>query len=95
VRPWATDADWQERYEALRSHALGRAPVAFVPLSLGILRRLGLAAWMVTATTNTPREYSAEGSVGLWQPVCDSGNCSELVQLLASLAVSNLEGECP
>jgi hypothetical protein len=88
---------WREQYEALRSHALGEAPVAFVPLGLGILQRFGLAAWMATATTNTLPDFVGRRPSA---PACPGhggarAEQSELVEVLASLTVSIVKGECP
>ena len=38
--------EWAGRYEALRAHATGEAPLDFVPLGLVLLRQRGVTAWM-------------------------------------------------
>ena len=86
---------WAAHYEALRRHALGDAPVAFVPLGLGVLRRHGLVAWIATEANArrlavTPVESMAMGS----RPTV-SGASSELVNLLAGTALLVVKGECP
>ena len=43
--------EWAGRYEALRAHATGEAPLDFVPLGLALLLHRGIAAWMAAGTS--------------------------------------------
>jgi len=45
------ETDWIIRYESLRAHAVGEAPLDYVPLGLGILRHRGVAAWIAAETS--------------------------------------------
>jgi len=48
--------EWAGRYEALRAHATGEAPLDWVPLGLSILRHRGVAAWMDAESSATESE---------------------------------------
>ena len=81
--------EWTERYEALRAHATGQAPLGYTPLGLALLRHRGVAAWMAA-------ESSATESGRPWQsyqkgkhPSMDEFDASrsELVRLLAGAAL--------
>jgi hypothetical protein len=37
VNAWRVDPAWVERYERLRAHATGQAPLDFIPLDLALL----------------------------------------------------------
>lgn len=93
---WAGDEPaWEERYEALRTQALGHAPLGHAPLGLGVLRHRGVVAWMAT-------EVSARAGTGLAQAfepserVLEVGSSPswaiELVRLLAGTALLAAEG---
>lgn len=93
---WAGDEPaWEERYEALRTQALGHAPLGHAPLGLGVLRHRGVVAWMAT-------EVSARAGTGLaraFEPserVLEVGSSPswaiELVRLLAGTALLAAEG---
>ena len=49
--PSSRETDWIMRYESLRAHAVGEAPLEYVPLGLGILRHRGVAAWIAVETS--------------------------------------------
>jgi len=96
VNFWAGDEPaWEERYEALRTQALGHAPLGHAPLGLGVLRHRGVVAWMAT-------EVSARAGTGLAQAfepserVLEVGSSPswaiELVRLLAGTALLAAEG---
>lgn len=78
---------WTRRYEALRAHAIGEAPLDFVPLGLAVLWHRGVAAWMVAecsaidGATATERVGRARAGAAL-----GPGRC-ELVRLLAGSAL--------
>lgn len=85
--------DWQVHYEALRAHALGRAPTAFVPLGLGILRRAGVAAWISTSIpSGTSDCCGGESEVGRRRDR-DAVVGSAIVQVLAGMTAALVEGE--
>jgi hypothetical protein len=78
---------WTRRYEALRAHATGEAPLAFVPLGLALLWHRGVAAWMTA-------EISANDVEGVGQRTARKKPAaplapphSELVRLLAGTAL--------
>lgn len=77
----------------MRAHALGEAPVAFVPLGFGVLRLRGMAAWLAaqrsTATTGGSSMEISTCCERHDQRVAelDEMKC-ELVRLLAGAALS-------
>jgi hypothetical protein len=85
---------WTERYEALRAHATGQAPLGFIPLGLALLQHRGVVAWMAA-------ESSAVGSEPYRQayPKRDRSSMdgvdtprSELIRLLTGTALLTLRG---
>ena len=81
-----SEVDWIERYEALRAHALGQAPLGFVPLDLALLLRRGLAAWMAADMGSShPRRSSDLGS-GREEHGAEAPR-TELVRVLAGMAL--------
>jgi hypothetical protein len=46
VTPSRGATAWGERYEQLRAHATGDAPLGFIPLGLALLQHRGMVAWM-------------------------------------------------
>jgi hypothetical protein len=93
----STGQIWLERYEALRTHALGEGGLAFTPLGLAVLRHRGMAAWMET-------ERHAVASAPAWTPTAvgddgigieASGARTELVHLLAGAALLAAAGGRP
>jgi len=84
----ASEPDWVAQYEALRTFALGGAPAAFVPMGVGLVITRGLPTWM--AACRLAREPQEGGSqyrspAGARDHVQDS---TELVSLLAGVALS-------
>jgi hypothetical protein len=80
---------WAERYEALRAHATGEAPLGVVPLELALLLQRGVAAWMA-ACRSAPE---AERRPLCRRPEGESGGelggvQRELVQVLAAAALT-------
>jgi hypothetical protein len=88
----ATGVDWTEQYEALRAHAVGEAPVGFVPLGLGVLYRRGVVGWMVVGwRAGGERDPEGEARIegrGERRAVEGSPVKLELVQLLAAAALT-------
>lgn len=88
--------DWTEQYEALRAHAVGEAPVGFVPLGLGVLHRRGVAGWMaVEWGAEVERAPAGEQRIdgrGERRGVDVSPFKLELVQLLATAALTLSQG---
>ena len=86
----APEVDWIERYEALRAHALGQAPLGFVPLDLALLLRRGLAAWMAADMgSSDPRRFSHLG-LGREEHEAEAtpeAPRTELVRVLAGMAL--------
>jgi len=87
--PPSGPADWTQRYEALRGHALGEGRLGFRPLGLAVLRHRGVIGWMDVesrvldpAAVETPRR-SGDDAAAL-----EPGSIhSELVALLAGTAL--------
>lgn len=82
--------EWTRRYEALRAHATGEAPLDFVPLGLAVLWHRGVAAWMaaecsvVDAGSGAERAGRRSGPILSHEPGAPR---SELVRLLAGTAL--------
>lgn len=82
-----TGAEWTRRYEALRAHATGEAPLAFVPLGLALLWHRGVVAWMTAESSATGAERSGEWAAGRNAALPLETARSELVRLLAGTAL--------
>ena len=85
----AAGPEWTERYEALRAHATGQAPLGFTPLGLALLRHRGVAAWMAAESSATESDPPGQTSQ---KRDCSSmaqlDTCrSQLVRLLAGTAL--------
>ena len=98
---WAGDEPaWEERYEALRTQALGHAPLGHAPLGhaplgLGVLRHRGVVAWMATevsARAGTGLAQAFEPSERLLEVESSPSWAKELVRLLAGTALLAAEG---
>ena len=85
----AAGPEWTERYEALRAHATGQAPLGFTPLGLALLRHRGVAAWMAAEISATESERSAQVYQKRESSSMDELDAprSELVRLLAGTAL--------
>jgi hypothetical protein len=83
------EVNWAVRYEALRAHALGQAPVAFIPLGLGVLCSRGVAAWMRCETVSSSNGWPvSQEKDPPWKSGTNlSGLQAELAQLLAGAAL--------
>jgi len=96
VNFWAGDEPaWEERYEALRTQALGHAPLGHAPLGLGVLRHRGVVAWMATevsARAGTGLAQAFEPSERLLEVGSSPSWAIELVRLLAGTALLAAEG---
>jgi hypothetical protein len=81
--------NWAARYEALRAHALGQAPVTFIPLGLGVLYSRGVAAWMKCEMESSSDRWAvAAEAKSAWKCKTNlSGLQAELAQLLAGAAL--------
>lgn len=89
------DAEWVERYEALRAHATGEAPLGFVPLGLALLRHRGVVAWMAAESSGTGPALLGPADRDRGRPSRRVGldaSRSELVRLLASTALLAVQG---
>jgi hypothetical protein len=87
VTPGGAATAWAERYEQLRAHATGQAPLGFVPLGLALLQHRGMVAWMTAAGSSDDVGGRASG-----RPLDRLGDAldarrRELVRLLAGVAV--------
>lgn len=80
-------SEWTRRYEALRAHATGEAPLAFVPLGLALLWHRGMAAWMAAETSAIDAGRSEERSARRQAALPLAAPRSELVRLLAGTAL--------
>ena len=77
---------WAERYEQLRAHATGHAPVGFIPLGLALLQHRGMVAWMTA-----PGSRDDAGMRAACRPGDRTGDAldarrRDLVRLLAGAA---------
>lgn len=86
--------EWVGRYEALRAHATGQAPLDVVPVGLAILQHRGVAAWMAAETAVLdpvcPERASRHAEQASRAPFTTSR--SELVRLLAGTALGIAHG---
>jgi hypothetical protein len=78
-----------ERYERLRAHATGQAPLDFIPLDLALLQHRGVTGWMIAVGSSDA--VGAGGRAG-WahdrEPRDErEARRSELVHLLAGAAL--------
>lgn len=78
---------WVERYEALRAHALGQAQVDFVPLDLALLRHRGVVAWMAADVSSRQPLSSHKNGPGREERRAEATSRTELVQVLAAMAL--------
>ena len=90
------DTDWPERYEVLRAHALGEAPLSFAPLGLAVLCHRGVAAWMVAETSSLQpaRPIGGQEQENYMPEINRVKPRSELVGLLAGTALLVATGGC-
>lgn len=83
---------WTERYEALRRHVLGDAPVmGMSPLGLAVLQQKGVTNWMQAWTRGAmgeppPIPSTAQG----WGPSAPPAWQQELTQLIAHMTIQLL-----
>jgi len=85
-----SEVDWVERYEALRAHALGQAPLDFVPLDLALLLHRGLAAWIAANVRSRQPESLHENGSGREESGAEATletPRTELVRVLAGMAL--------
>jgi hypothetical protein len=86
VTPGSAATVWAERYEQLRAHATGHAPLGFIPLGFALLQHRGMVAWM-TAVGSSDAPAGVRGA----RPHDRTGDAPdarrrELVRLLADVA---------
>lgn len=86
---WRVDPQWGARYERLRAHATGQAPLDFIPLGLALLLHRGVAAWM--SAEGSRDDFGSRGWAGRERDRASrderDARRSELVRLLAGAAV--------
>ena len=82
-----TGSECTRRYEALRAHATGEAPLAFVPLGLALLWHRGVVAWMAAEISATGVGEVAQRPASKKAAVPVAAPRSELVRLLAGTAL--------
>ena len=91
MRDGATsEVNWVERYEALRAHALGQAPLGFVPLDLALVQRRGLAAWIAANVSSRQPLNSHDNGSGREERGAEATRetpRTELVRVLAGMAL--------
>lgn len=89
--------EWAGRYEALRAHATGEAPLGFVPLGLALLLHRGLTAWMAAETSVAGGELVERAGRDRAIPSGTelSPSRSQLVHLLVGAALLASEGRVP
>lgn len=88
MKAWGADPAWVERYERLRAHATGDAPLGFIPLSLALLQHRGVVAWMTAEGSSA--DVGASGRAGPardGEPRALDGRRGDLVRLLAGAAL--------
>lgn len=97
MNAWRVDAAWADRYERLRAHATGHAPLDFIPLGLALLQHRGVTAWMIAAGSRD--DVGARGRAGgaRDRESRDERDArrSELVHLLAGAALRVATGSAP
>lgn len=86
------EPEWTRRYEALRAHATGEAPLGFVPLGLALLWHRGVAAWMAAESSAIGAGGSVERGVRKRTAPALAAPRSELVRLLAGTALLVAQG---
>lgn len=97
MNTWRGDPAWIDRYERLRAHATGHAPLGILPLGLALLHHRGVTAWMTA--TGSPDDAASHGRPG-WarehQPRDEVlARRTELVRLLAGAALRVATGSAP
>jgi len=89
------DPTWTERYEALRAHATGQAPLGFIPLGLALLQHRGVVAWMTAESSAVGSEpYRQTYPKRDWTTPMDGVDAprSDLIRLLTGTAVLAVRG---
>ena len=86
--------EWAGRYEALRAHATGEAPLDFVPLRLALLLHRGIAAWMAAETSLAGGTLPERAGRDRETPSANefSPSRSQLVRLLVGAALLATQG---
>jgi hypothetical protein len=79
--------EWTKRYEALRAHAMGEAPLAFVPLGLALLWHRGVMAWIAAEVSAIDVEGVGQQPARKKATAPLAAPRSELVRLLAGTAL--------
>ena len=85
-----SEVDWVQRYEALRTHVLGQAPLGFVPLDLALLQHRGVAAWMAANVSSRQPLSLHENGSGREERGAEAtleAPKTELVRVLAGMAL--------
>jgi hypothetical protein len=97
VNAWRVDPAWVERYEQLRAHATGQAPLDFISLGLALLQHRGVTAWMIAAGSSD--DFGARGRAGRARDRESrderDARRSQLVHLLAGAALRVALGSAP
>jgi hypothetical protein len=76
---------WQQRYEALRRHALtGRDTLSVPPLGLHLLRHYGVGGWMERWTEAVETSIVTSTPPPSWR-LCTAGWQEQLTLLLAQM----------
>jgi hypothetical protein len=89
VNAWRVNPEWVERYEQLRAHATGQAPLGFIPLGLALLQHRGVAGWMTAAGSSDDFGSRVRAGRARDRESRNEGDArrSELVRLLAGAAL--------
>lgn len=89
MNAWRVDPAWVERYEELRAHATGHAPLGCIPLGLALLQHRGVTAWMTAAGVSDDVESRGRAARSPATEPHDQGDArrAELVRLLAGAAL--------
>lgn len=88
MTPGRGDPAWAERYEQLRAHATGHAPLGFIPRGLAVLQQRGMVAWMTTAGSSDDAGLRGAGPPRDRPGDALDARHRELVRLLANVALS-------
>ena len=88
---------WTERYESLRGHVLGDAPVTSMsPLGLAVLQQKGVTDWMQAWTRGSMAEpHSIPSTAQRWGPSASPAWQQELTKLLAHMTIQLLHPTRP
>lgn len=87
MTPRSVATAWAERYEQLRAHVTGQAPLGFIPLGLTLLQHRGMVAWMTAASSSDAAAVRAASRPRDRTDDALDARHRELVRLLVGVAL--------